>query len=947
MAVKISRIGFIFILLLNCYSSFAGGVKGKVIDSKTHEPLVGATVQLQNGSSKYTAAVNLDGSYNFKNIPAGKYSLDINFVGYEHSQSQTITVKSDNDVVAVNNIELKEENTELSEVKVSSKTKASDEYVRKLEKNADMVVNIMSQKSIELSPDVTVANSLQRMSGVTVQRSSNGEGRYAIIRGMDQRYNNTLVNGIKIPSPDDKFRFVPMDLFPSDLLERLEVIKALTPTMEADAVGGTMNMVMKNAPNKKTINGFINVGTNVLFNDRPFYTFDRTVINKQDPAAINGNSYIATDKDFPRANLDIVKKPDPINFQTGLTYGDRFFKKKLGFIIGLSFQNNYRGSNSIYNQQAAQPTYLRNLNGIPGNNYDNYSKFSDATIREYSTQNRRIAINNKFDYVFNKNNKISLFNLYVKLDEFQARYIVDTNVATNPGQLQYLTRTRWQAQSIYNSTLQGNHTLSDKLSFNWSAVYSLAKQEVPDMAQFQVENFYSNGVLTKGTGLLKGMDRTWSHNTDKDLTGYLNVIYNADVFSKKVEFTVGGMFRHKDRDNYYNDYHLSAKGSSQAYTNIYNAVYEFNPAGAGAANLVTGNTYTITEEIGAGYAQFKFMATDKLQLLGGVRIENTNQKYNTVAPVEYNLKYGTIKYTDVLPSLHAKYELTKNQNLRASYFRSISRPAFYEIVPFYIAETDDGYARQGNPLLKHSIADNFDVRYELFPNATADQILIGAFYKVIHNPIELGLATNKITGGNSGTSTQILTPLNYGDAHNYGFELVYTKYFGKFGVAANYTYTHSSITTPKNYIYYDTTKNPPQSNTASVNQTRPMQGQADHIANVSALFKDSKFGLDMQLAFVYTGERIAFVYNYYGLDTWQSPYTQLDFSFEKKIVKKISFYGKINNLTNSVSKSFLKQPYVLGNTLNRIPGQDNPSEQTIVQRDTYKAAWLLGLRFKF
>lgn len=125
-----------------------------------------------------------------------------------------------------------------------------------------------------------------------------------------------------------------------------------------------------------------------------------------------------------------------------------------------------------------------------------------------------------------------------------------------------------------------------------------------------------------------------------------------------------------------------------------------------------------------------------------------------------------------------------------------------------------------------------------------------------------------------------------------------------------------------------------------------MQGQANHVANVSLLFKHPKLGLDMQLAYVYTGERIALVSSYYELDTWQSPYSQLDFSFEKKIVKHLSLYGKVNNLTNSKTRFFIKQPYVLENTLNRIPGQDDAANSIFVQRDIYKTAFLLGLRFK-
>ncbi len=934
----------LFVAFLN--SATAQTIRGKVTDATTGEPLVGATVTLEG--TKFVTIVNLDGSYVFKNVPPGKYEIKIKYSGYEKPKEQDVEVKAGEEVKGLN-FQLAVESKELSSIVVtSSKNGESDKYARSLERKSDVVQNILSTKAIELSPDVTVANSLQRVSGVTVQRSSSGEGRYAIIRGMDQRYNSTLVNGIKIPSPDDKFRYVPLDIFPSDILERLEVIKALTPNMEADAIGGVMNLVMKSAASKKTFHVFLATGENILFKeDRPFATFDHKVINKKDPAEINGNSYIASDYDFPRANLDQQRQRDPINLQTGITFSNRFFKKKLGFLVAASYQNNYRGSDAIFNVLDAQPTYRRNLtvNGVPGNNYDNNAKFGDANIRQYSTQNKRVAINNKWDYTFDKNNKISLFNLFVRLDEFQARYTVDTNVATNPGQITYNTRSRWQIQTIYNSTLQGDHQVIPNFKINWSGVYSFAKQQIPDQADFNTTNVAVNGVLQQQQNLVKGMNRIWTHNTDKDYAGYLNFIYTPKIHQTNVELSVGGLYRHKDRDNYYNSYSLSANGATQNYTTIYSAAYSFNPSGAGAANLTTPNTYTLTEEITAGYGQFKFMATPKLQILGGARIEYTNQNYTTAAPKTYNLKDGRIWYTDVLPSLHLKYDINKKQSIRASYFNSLVRPGFFEITPYYLDATEDTYAAQGNPTLKHTTADNFDLRYELFPGGS-DQVLAGAFYKTIHNPIETAFYNKLITGGNSGTSTAILTPQNFGDATNYGFELVATKYFGKFGINANYTYTHSAITTDKNYFYYDTTLSPARGNTKVLSQTRPMQGQANHVANVSLLIKDPKIGLDVQLAFVYTGEKLALVSSYYELDTWQSPYSQLDFSFEKKIVKHLSLYGKVNNLTNSKTRFFIKQPYVLENTLNRIPGQDDPANSIFVQRDIYKLSFLFGLRFK-
>src|SRR5262249_13529831 len=154
---------------------------------------------------------------------------------------------------------------ELSTVTVSN-VKGSDGNTRNLEKHSTQLVNVVSARSMQLLPDITVANVLQRVSGVTIERNNSGEGRYPIIRGMEKRYINTLVNGIKIPSPDDKNRFIPLDLFPSELLERLEVSKSLTPSMEGDAIGGTINLVMKDAPSSAIFQVNASAGYSNIFN---------------------------------------------------------------------------------------------------------------------------------------------------------------------------------------------------------------------------------------------------------------------------------------------------------------------------------------------------------------------------------------------------------------------------------------------------------------------------------------------------------------------------------------------------------------------------------------------------------------------------------------------------------------------------------------------------------
>ena len=932
----LSRIGIFLVFGLIVSPVFAQTIKGKVYDNKTGEPLVGAVVTVAN--KPYRAVVNLDGGFTLHVPGVGIYRLIVSTVGYATGNGTEVEVKDRNEMKV--DFPMQASATTLQEAYVTTAgSDGSDHEARRAEQRADMVQNILSARSIELSPDVTVANSLQRISGVTIQRNNSGEGRYAIIRGMAQRYNNTLVNGIKIPSPDDKYRFVPMDLFPSEMLERLEVIKSLTPNMEGDAIGGTMNLVMKNAPDHLILNVNGSLGYSTLFSDRPFSSFGHSGINKKSPAEINGNAYTATAADFPLGNLHYANHSSPVNGTLGLTVGNRFLDKKLGFVISASYQDFYRGSNSQYLVASAQPTPTA---------AGNLPSLQDAFERQYSIQTNRVGLHNKIDYVFNSKNKISLYNLYLHQNEFETRYTPDTTVGTNSSQtsksvsVEY--RSRWQIQDIYNATLQGEHLLSDNVKLDWSGVYSDARNQVPDMASY---NFNANVLLNSGGKVTQvdsstygaGMTRIWQHNTDQDWAGYLNLTYTPHLFGQKVEFMGGGLYRYKTRDNYYNDYSLVPVADTvQTFHSIDNMALAFKPSTAGTGAVSTtlhANSYTSHEKIAAGFIQAKFMLSRKLQVLGGVRVENTQQDYLAAMPVTFDERQGTIQYTDVLPSLHFKYLLNQQQNIRLSYFKSISRPGFGEIEPYTVP--GDFWNEIGNPMLKHTRADNLDLRYELFPGLT-DQVLVGAFYKYLQNPIEYFYTRN------GHPSDLFIQPQNVGHATNFGFEAVITKFFGMFGVTANYTYTHSSVTTTK-LLYI----NGPSGNvTTTTNQTRPLQGQADHVGNLSLLYKNPRVGLDMQLAFAYTGTRIAQVDPYYGLDYWQRPLTQLDFSMEQRINKHFYFFAKVNNITNAPNKLYLKfsPSTVAAANGGALPFQTAGANYTTVQKDLYQLGLLGGFRFK-
>ena len=892
-------------------------VKGTVLDARSGEPMTGATVTIKETGKKQF--VQLDGNFIFKNVDPGTYELEISYADYKtHNEKIVVSAGRSTEI----KVSLESQVVELETILVAAGTNGSEKNTRAFEKNSNQLVNIFSAKNIQLLPDITVANVLQRVSGVTIEKSSSGEARYPIIRGMEKRYINTLVNGIKIPSPDNKNRFIPLDLFPSELLERLEVSKSLTPSMEGDAIGGTINLVMKDAPQNKLFQVNCAFGYNNIFRRQSFQKFDNGSISKQSPAEVNGNSYVATPKDFSVAQLNYSDKKSPVNSTVGVTFGNRLGKnKRFGFIVSGSYQNIFRGTTSNFFLPNSQP----GLNNIP--------LFSDLQLRKYSVQSRRTGLNGRFDFQVNDHNKISFASTWVRLDDYQTRIVYDT-VALN-SLVNNWQRSTWQYQSIYNSTLQGVHKLASSLTFDWSLVYSVADNHIPDQSEFIHQ--YAIVATSLTADKLQGMTRRWSHNNDKDYAGYLNLTKNLKILSKPFELRSGALLRSKTRNNFYNSYNLDPT-LGELYTNINSAVFIFNPASSGVPAL-NGNNYTFQEKISSGYIQGKWQLTHKLEVLGGVRIEYTNQHYETALSKDVDAKSGTIKYTDVLPGIQVKYILNKNQNLRLAYYKALARPGFAELIP----DGPDGefFKEIGDPKnLEHTVADNLDLRYEVYA-ASADQVLLGMFYKNIHDPIEIS-AVKPLNVNNL-----YLEPVNVGKATNYGFEAVVTKYFGVFGVSANYTYTKSRITNDS--LIYSSRNTSGAIVSARVSETRPLQGQSNHVGNLSLIYKNSKIGFDFQAALVYTGERITFVSPYAGLNYWQAPTTQLDLSFEKRIVKKLTVYGKVNNITNAPYELSLHQSY---NNYLKTSGsralalQTDPDNKIIIQKDYYKTSYLFGVRYK-
>ena len=661
--------------LLTAGAAMATPVRGIITDARTGESLVGASVLLTG--TRYGATVGLDGSYLIKDVPAGPYKLTVRMIGYKTAE-QDITVGT---ATVTKNITLIESGTDMAEVVVTGQSdREAESSTRKTEQKADNVLNIIGARAISLLPDITVANVLQRVSGVSVVRNGTGDGQFAIIRGMDRRYNYTLVNGIKIPSPDNKNRYVPMDIFPADLLERLEVVKALTPNMEGDAIGGSMNMIMRSAPDYLVLTATASGGYSQIFGNQSFQGFSTKDINFRSPSEITGsNTTYAQPSDFSRTSLNYNKVSLPVNGLFSLSVGNRILNRRLGFLLGGSYQHTYRGGTT---------TFLT-INGQPSPDpLPNTPIFTSVDKRVNSNEQARTGLNAKFDYTFNRdggptNNKLSLYGLFMQLDDKQHRTILGDEL-TQSGDVSTSDRSVFRRQNIYSATLQGDHGLTNKLKFNWSAVYSQAKSQTPGWASFgktyRLEP-QPDGSVIRGVTYINPVSYIWTRNSDRDLTGYANLTY---TLTPTAEIAVGGMFRDKNRNNYYNDYTLSTVlpgAIRQVYTTVNQATLSFFPVSTALSDSANGNNYTAKEQIAAGYVQGKITVADRWQFVGGVRVENTNQSYVSQLPVTSTGKTGKISYLDILPSLHLKYQLSDRENVRLSYFRGISRPGYFELVP--------------------------------------------------------------------------------------------------------------------------------------------------------------------------------------------------------------------------------------------------------------------------
>jgi len=872
----------LLVVILFSFSNliFAKVLKGKISDLKTGEKLIGSTIYIKE--LKLWTVSGSDGSYLFKNVPRGDYQIKCSNISYYPVEQKLTIGEAD---VQVLDFKLTGKTEKINQINITAHIdQSTDISARNSERNSNQVINVVSAKAIESLPDLNVADILQRVSGVSMIKNSTGSNAQMVIRGMPPRYNSAMLNGVAMPSTSSSGRSASLDMIGSDLVERIEVVKSLTPDVESDALGGSVNIKMKQASDKAFFKIEGGSGYNLYYTNHDFLTFDNSTVASKDFSAIHGPDYLAQESEFPRKNMVVQTKKAIPDLDLNFSGGRRFFHNRLGVLFAVSTQTNTQANTYDYTSYSPDPNTNKNV-----------VEYWEHQV--FSKRQKKYGGYVKLDYQINANNKISLFSSLFQSNELRVREFQDRQAENGGQNIRPIgTQTQSDISGLSTTTLQGEHKISDNLAVDWTVLYSNANSSSPDFVSIVLSKLGNNSPATLNYS--RPVTRNWQWNQDENESAYLNINYKSQLYGHDFDFKVGGMARNKFRKNYANEYFFDPTPDYASYPNpnfltVPLSNSQNDQQQKGNAKLNPGN-YRAWENIEAAYAMVT-TSFGKIQILTGARAEftymtNQHNQNNLQVPVASS----TLSYFDILPSLHLTYKITDKQNLRFSVYQAINRQGYTEIIPY--SDPRAG-GQTGNPDLQHATGNSVDLRYEIYPKQE-EVFTAGVFYKQINNAIE-----EIVKSGSDNTSFK-----NVDKCTNYGLELVFMKYFGNFGLTSNYTYTHSAVDVPKHYfVIVDNV----YQNTITKIETRPLVGQSPHLLNVGISYRNQHWGLKSSLTYTMQGYNLVTPSDAYGKDIYQANYNNLGFSLEQKIGKRLSLNAKACNILNSPLERYIKDDHTV------------------------------------
>ena len=879
-----------------------GTIKGRILDT-SNQTLPGATIYID---SLHTGVVSdINGFYTLTNIAPGTYKVKVSYVGYSPVE-MTITVPEgktvESDVMLNDGVKLRE-------VVVGGAFNGQRRALSS-QKNAMGIVNVVSADQVGKFPDSNIGDALKRISGINVQYDQ-GEARFGQVRGTSADLSSVTINGNRIPSAEGDTRNVQLDLIPADMVQTIEVNKVVTADMDADAIGGSINLVTKNTPNKRMFN------------------------------ATAGSGYNAVSK---KAQLNL-----------GLTYGDRFFNDKLGLMFSGSYQNAPGGSDNAEFEYDVD---------------DGSVVMKEAQMRQYYVTRERQSYSLALDYEFNPDHKISFKGIYNRRNDWENRYRVvykdwdERDPSEQSIELQTkggaddTRNARLERQQTMDFTLDGEHNLGGRLLMDWAASFSRASEDRPNERYFglKMDNNTGENLINTFRGIggrapystitIPGLDNEgWELD---ELTNSNQSIYENEwkfrlnfelplmkgLYGNTLRF--GGKYTNKEKDRETTMYKYDGEdvndnpifndggawrehGSSQIRKGF--MVGDNYPEGThfvskkylGSINFnsmqgepdyeeMSGN-YHAKEEITSAYLRFDQKLGQKLDLMLGLRMEHTALNYrglNWVVDEDENESLESTgnrknSYTNWLPSVLLKYDVNDDLKLRASFTETLSRPKYSALIPSVNYNRADEEATIGNPNLKPTTSYNFDLSAEYYFKSVG-LVSVGLFYKSINNVIvdEVWKGMDSQLPITGTYDYEISKPINAYDADLFGVEVAYQRDFGFItpalkclGFYGNYTYTANKT---KNHHF--------EHRVLEDGEDVDMIGSPEHTANASLFFE--KWGFNLRLSYNFASAFVDEMGEVAQLDRYYDKVNYLDlnasYTFGKRF--KTTIYADVTNLLN-------------------------------------------------
>jgi TonB-dependent receptor len=876
-------------------------ITGTVIEESTGKPLPGVLVVIIG--TKLSTTTDAQGKFYFRKMEAGQYILEFTLFSFSTKVVDEVVVIDKEATVL--NVSMSEMNGVLDEVVIKTTVKAKAESVKSLltmQKNSVRVSDGISAESIKRTPDKTASDVLRRISGASVQNN-----KFVIIRGLNDRYNTTYLNGSPLPSTEPDRKAFSFDIFPSNMLDNLIINKTASPDLPGEFAGGVIEINTKMAPDKNFQTLSIGTGYNTV-------TTGKSKLVARD-------SKVGLPSNFPGSdefiNLQTQKTESSIlqidnlskNYQTDWGIKEDKFDPNTSFQFSLGRYFKFNGEQSLgllasvtNNISSVYAESNRKFYDTPG------ALLEDFSDKSYSTQRLSGAILN-LSLKIDSNNKFSFKNLYSVNTETRFTDRNGTKRVEDEPTITSSTNRFFSKNNIYTGQLIGEHFLPEsKIKINWVGSYSNVKRDIPSERRNTYEYIqYLDGTQSVPTAnFLVGV-------VGKDSPGSIFTSSNSEyIFSSKVDVSkkinfsdnfsadikIGGITQSRNRKfearqlgyipfngrvggvNYGSGTFGNTTIPTMPNATIFNAsnMGIFTPKSSGLTlyDGTKGSDYYDAEaNLDAGYLMIDNVF-NKLRVVWGVRLENYSQHLNSKSIVGDPVVVDDSQL-DLLPSVNFIYKLTKNQNLRLSGSKTLNRPEFRELAPFLFFDNETRFNTSGTPTLKITEILNADLRYEFFPG-NAQLFSVSAFYKDFKNPIEIqALANNSNQYKNAAFGTDYGIEFEFRTLLSTIFGTKETKVLDDLTLYSNLAVIRSKVDISNLF------------ETPSAVEDTPMQGQSPYVFNAGLQYMNTEAGWSLSANLNRIGNRITIHANQtLGNPTagyWEKARTLLDFQVSKSLFK--------------------------------------------------------------